>query len=283
MLKIAMLIFISFLGFLLFVSLWGFYFAVRPMKIVSAVTPKDFGVTYETVSFRTKDNVLIRGWFIPNSSSNAKTIILLHGYPADKGDILSSRIFLHQSYNLLFLDFRYLGESGGSYSTVGKNEVFDLLAAIDYLNTRGIFEVGVWGLSMGGAVALMAAAKTTAIKAVVAESAYARLDWVISEYYHIPLLRYPLAELTRFWAWLFLGYRVNEISPANEVEGLKIPILLIASKQDNVISFRHALLLQQALHHDPHLKVVFVEDLKHGETVEDYQQLIKHFFDENLK
>lgn len=277
-----MMAILSIIAFFLFLSLWGFYFALRPHKIITSITPEDLGVNYEPVSFYTKDNVLIKGWFIPSKKTHAKTIVLLHGYPADKGDILPSRIFLHEEYNLLLFDFRYLGESGGSYSTAGKNEVLDLLAALHYLSSRGIKEVGVWGLSMGGAVALMTAPQANEIKALVAESAYSRLDWMASEYYHTPFLNYPLAYLTRLWAWLFLGYRVVDISPAKSAEKLQIPMLLIYSKHDQVVSFRHALLMQQSLSKNPRAKFIFVEDIAHGQAIKDYQNIIKQFFKDNL-
>ena len=35
-------------------------------------------------------------------------MILLHGYPADKGNILPVLAFLHADFNLLLFDFRYL-------------------------------------------------------------------------------------------------------------------------------------------------------------------------------
>src|SRR3990167_11069470 len=178
-------------------SLLGFYLAIRPFRITSSITPKEMGLAYEKVSFRTEDNVLLHGWFIPAKKTPAKTLILLHGYPADKGNILPVMAFLHAKYNLLLFDFRYFGESEGWYSTAGKNEVLDLRAAIQYLGTKGIHEVGVWGFSLGGAVAIMTAPHSPEIKAIVAESSYARLDWMAQEYYRLPLLRYPLASLTR--------------------------------------------------------------------------------------
>ena len=143
--------------FFLLTSLWGFYVTVRPPKLHSKITPQDLGVEFEAISFETDDNISLSGWFIPTTTENAKTIILLHGYPADKGNILPSLLFLNEQYNLLLFDFRYLGESEGSYSTIGAKETKDLQAAISYLNTRGINQVGIWGFSMGGAVALMAA------------------------------------------------------------------------------------------------------------------------------
>lgn len=280
--KQAMTAILSILFFFIFLSLWGFYFAIRPVKITSSVTPSDYGISYESVSFRTQDNVLIQAWFIPSSIPHAKTIILLHGYPADKGDILPSRIFLHPYYNLLLFDFRYLGQSGGHFSTAGKNEVLDLQAALQYLASRGIHEVGVWGFSLGGSVALMTAPQAPQIKAMVVESAYARLDWMANEYYRLPVLKYVLAELTRFWAWLFLHFDIKDVAPIKSAEKLTIPILLIYSQQDNVVPFEHAILMQNTLSHRQNYKFIIVEEALHGETIKDYQKIIKQFFDANL-
>lgn len=277
-----MSIIIGIILFLLLLSLWGFYLATHPHKIISTITPKDFSVPYEDVSFHTRDNVLIRAWFLPNPNPQAKTIIVLHGYPADKGDILPSRLFLHQTYNLLFFDFRYLGASEGKYSTAGKDEVLDLEAALNYLNSRGITSVGVWGFSLGGSVALMAAAQTTHIKALVIESAYARLDWMADDYYHIPILNYPLSKLTQFWAWVFLKYNVKQVSPVKAAEKLTIPILFIYLENDNVVPFRHGLLLQKALQHNPHAQFIFVKNVGHGGAIQNENEIIKQFFDKNL-
>ena len=189
---ISIRIIIAILFFLAVTSLMGFYFAIRPYRIVSSLTPAAFKLPYENVTLYTKDKIKIRGWFIPNKNPSAKTIILLHGYPADKGNILPSRLFLHQNFNLLFIDFRYFGESAGNYSSIGIFEINDLKAAIDYLHSRGIDSVGVWGFSLGGSVAIMAAAKMPAIKAIVAESAYANLYQMAESYYRIPFVNYPL-------------------------------------------------------------------------------------------
>lgn len=277
--KILILLF----AFFIFFSLWGFFWAIRPLRITSNITPKKYHVNYEDVSFLTSDQVLIRGWFIPSAKPKAKTIILMHGYPADKGDILPAMIFLHDEYNLLFFDFRYFGQSGGHYSTIGKNEVLDLLAAIQFLKTKGIHEVGVWGFSLGGAVALMTAPQAPEIKAVISESSYARLDWMAYEYYPIPLFRYPLGALTRLWGIVFLGYDIKQVSPQKAAENLKIPVLLIHSTRDNVIPFEHALLLEKALNHNPQAKMVFTGDGVHGQFVVDHEKMVREFFEKNLK
>ena len=92
---------------LILVSVWLFYISIRPQKIVSSITPRDLNMPHEQVSFTTADGLKLRGWFIPSAKKAAKTLILLHGYPADKGNILPVLAFLHADFNLLLFDFRY--------------------------------------------------------------------------------------------------------------------------------------------------------------------------------
>lgn len=280
-LKIFLNIALGSVLFLLFTPFFGFYSSIKPSKIVSDITPKDFGLDYEEVSFTTSDNIPLIGWWIPNKTLEAKTIILLHGYPADKGNILPILSFLAEKYNLFLFDFRYLGQSGGSYSTAGAKETADLTAAIQYLKMRGIDEVGVWGLSMGGAVALMTASEMPEIKAVVSESTYASLDLMSRELYRIPLLKYPFAYLTGVYAKIFLGIDLKKVSPSESAEKLQIPILIVHSKNDEVIPFKNAILIQEALKNNSKAEFWFKENLIHGQFGEEYKKRIEDFFERN--
>ncbi|HEU5281580.1 MAG TPA: alpha/beta fold hydrolase [Gammaproteobacteria bacterium] len=282
-LKLSLSIITLLFGILMLDSFIGFYLGIRPFKVNSTLTPKDFNVPYERVTFLTQDHLKLSGWFIPNKNPKAPTIIVCHGYPADKGNILPSTLFLHQDYQLFYFDFRYLGESEGSYSTIGKNEVDDLLAAITFLKSRGIQQVGVWGYSLGGVVALLTAPKTPAIKAIVAQAPYARLDWVAEDNYHPPYLNKVLGELTRFWAWLFLGYDINKVNPALTASHIAVPTLIIHSKTDHLISLKHATLFQAAANHNPMLNPMVVDYAMHGEHFQGYETMITHFFNTYLK
>jgi uncharacterized protein len=267
---------------LITISLWGFYSSIRPPKIISSLTPRDLKMNYEGVSFRTADGLTLRGWYIPAAKKTEKTLILLHGYPADKGNILPLLAFLQDDFNLLLFDFRYLGESEGSYSTAGAKEVEDLLAAVQFLKSRGVKEVGVWGFSMGGAVALMVIEKAPEIKAVISESSYSSLSEMALELLRIPVLNYPIAYLVGFWAKLFLGIDVREVSPADRIRNTTVPILLIHSSADAVIPFSHARRLQQALAKNPRAEFWFNEQFAHGELASDYRTRIKDFFLKHL-
>ena len=268
--------------YFLFTSFFGFYTIIKPSKIISSVTPETLKLDYEDVSFTTSDNLVLRGWWIPTNTENAKTIILLHGYPADKGDILPSMSFLNKTYNLLLFDFRYSGQSEGKYSTLGAKETIDLSSALLFLKSRGITEVGIWGFSVGGAVALMTAPDSLEIKAIISESSYASLDEMAPELYRVPLLKYPLAYLTRLWALLILGTDLQKVSPVRSAENISIPVFIIHSKDDDVIPFRHALLIQEALKENLRAEFWFEEGLTHGVSGPAYQKRITDFFQRNL-
>ena len=281
--KNFMLILLSLFIYLIVFSLFGFYTSIKPSKIISKKTPKDFNLPYEEVSFSTKDNINIYGWFIPSQKKdNPKTIIFLHGYPADQGNILPSIAFLNKNYNLFLFDFRYLGKSGGNYSTAGAKETLDLKAAIKFLKSKNINKVGVWGFSMGGAVALMTASETPEIAVIVSESSYANLHKMSYALYRLPVLKYPLGWLTSFWAKIFLGINASEISPQESAKKINIPVLIIHSKSDQTIPFSNALLLKKALEKNSLAEFWFTNNLTHGEAIKEYNKRLESFFDNNL-
>jgi len=190
--------------------------------------------------------------------------------------------FLHKDFNLLLFDFRYFGESEGSYSTAGAKEIEDLLAAVQFLKGRGIAEIGVWGFSMGGAVALMTIEKAAEIRAVAADSSYANLAHMAFELFRIPLLNYPIAYLVRLWAKLFLGVALSDVSPAQRARASMIPILLIHSPADAVIPFSHGQALREALAKNPRAEIWFREGIAHGQLAADYASRVRNFFQRHM-
>ncbi|OGT63033.1 MAG: hypothetical protein A3E85_05065 [Gammaproteobacteria bacterium RIFCSPHIGHO2_12_FULL_45_12] len=265
------------------VSFWGFYWAVNPIKINSLITPQRLNMAYETIHLKTADNIKLIAWYIPSKIKTNKAIILLHGYPADKGDILPSTAFLHEKYNLLYLDFRYFGQSEGHYSSIGKHEVLDLLSAVNYLHVeKNISHIGVWGFSMGGAVALMGAAQTKLIDSIVVISPYARLDWIADEYFKIPILRYLFAKLLSWWAYYILDIDIHQISPAQSIKIITIPVFLIYSKVDSVVPYRHGNLIEKNMPVNDTSNVKVFDILEHGQIPSSLNHDITQFFDKTL-
>ncbi len=268
------------LFFVIFSAFYGLWAYLRPPKILSTTTPQDWGVEYEELILTTKDGYKLAAWFVLSPKKTDTAVILLHGYPADKGDVLPSTIFLREDYNLLYLDFRYFGQSQGRYSTIGIKEVQDVRAAIDYLAQRGVQKVGLWGFSMGGAVGLMSLARSELVAAVVADSSYASLPLMAEEVYRIvPGLNKIIAKLMTQLVQRFLRLDLISDSPLTAVSQSKKPILLIHSRDDKVIPFGQAELLQKALSKNPQAEFWFRDDTLHGEAGSvEYQRRLKEFF-----
>jgi len=270
---------------LIFVSGFGFWSAIHPQKISpTPITPASLGLDFENVQFVTSDKIPIRGWLVKSSSPQAtrKVIIVLHGYPANKTDVLSPLAFLAKRYDLLFFDFRYLGTSGGSYTSIGMKEVEDLKSAVSFLQQRKYRAIGIFGVSMGGATALMAAPDLPDVKAIVADSSYASLGLMTFQFYkEFSFLKYPLAFLTKLWAEAFFGKNVDKTSPMSAAKLLKIPIFIIHSRADTHIPFAQALLLKQSLENDPKAEFWFMDGREHGEThlEKEFEPKVLGFFE----
>ena len=259
---------------LLLLSLIGFWSGVHPPRYVSDLKPSDLGWPYTAVEFTTADGLRLRGWLVPGRAATAgdRAIILLHGYPFDKGNVLPLGDFLRGDYDLLYFDFRYFGESEGNLTTIGDREVEDLRAAVAFLRSRGYQRIGVWGFSFGAAVALLSLEQGVDVEAMVADSSYADLAQMAEAYYgNLGPLSWVLARFTDLWARIFLGVAPRTVSPADAARDSTTPILLIHSRQDEQIGFRQALQIQAALAENPKARFWFVEVARHGEGWSHHQ------------
>src|SRR3990167_2689401 len=277
--KIALFI----LLFLILFSLLTFFMSIHPPKIITNLIPSDLGLEYEEITFKSTDGINLSGWLIPNNKAQ-KTIIVMHGYPADKANLLGIAEFLAKDFNVFLFDFRSFGKSGGRYTTAGYLERNDLLGAIQYLEKeKNITKIGLYGFSLGGAVALMAEHKN--VKAIVTDSAYAKLGNMIKHMYSpFFILKYPLAYLTRFYGILFLRIDVDDVNPVDDITNIKVPILLIHAGKDSQIPVGEVYLLHEA---NKNSEMWIIENADHGMghavNPEEYEERVVGFFKGNME
>ena len=266
-----------FAGAFVALSLLSFWLAVRPPRIAIPLSPADFGLKVEPVTITADDGVKLAAWLLPRAGAPA--IVLLHGYPAEKADLLPIAAGLAPRFTVLLLDQRYFGQSGGGATTLGLRERADLRRAIDFLAARGFHEVGVFGLSLGGAVALLAAAEDPRIRAVAAYAPFADLRSLGYQLYGwLWLLKYPFVGLLRGWSLLFFGHDLTALSPERAAAAISVPVLLVASRQDDQIPFEHAERLRRVLARDPRSEFVFTERGRHGELPGGFDASLARFF-----
>jgi len=258
-------------------SLLVFWLAVRPPRLAVRLEPGDVGLAVEEVTITTDDGLRLAAWLVPRPGAPA--VVLLHGYPADKADMLPIAASLGPRFTVLLLDQRYFGGSEGRLTTLGFMERRDLARAVDFLAARGFGPVGVFGFSLGGAVALLAAAEDPRIRAVAAYAPFADLGLLGQELYAwLWLLKYPLVGLTRVWSRLFLGHDITRPTPVEAAARLTIPILLVASREDEQIPFAHAERLRDALAANPRAEFLLMARGRHGELPPDFTARLARFF-----
>ncbi len=266
---------------LLLVALWSAWITVRPTRIRIPLTPQHYHLPAEEVTIRTSDGLDLSAWFIPREDRavDAPVVILLHGYPAEKGDMLGIAQALHPYLATLVMDLRYFGKSQGRFTTLGLRERDDLSRAVDYLEGRGLRRIGVFGFSMGGAVGMMAAADDSRIRAVATYGSYSDLITLGREAYrNLWILKYPLVEMMRWWAEAILGDDPTAISPLGAAGTFGVPALITHSRADEQIPFHHAEALRRALGTNPRAEFYFFDQGRHGDLPADYEERLIYFF-----
>ena len=266
---------------LVVVSLASFWLAVRPPRLAIPVHPADYRLAVENVTILAEDGTRLAGWFMPRPGAPA--VVLLHGYPAEKADLLPIASALAPEFATLLVDQRYFGDSEGRATTLGFRERGDLRRMLDFLEARGATAVGVFGFSLGGAVALLTAAEDARVRAVVAYAPFADLRVLGHELYGwMWLARYPFVEAMLLWSRLLFGADITRPSPAQAAARLGVPVLLVHSRQDEQIPFRHAERLQAALAGNRRAEFEFMVRGRHGELPRGFEPRLAAFFRHSL-
>ena len=265
------------LGLFLLVSLGSFWLAVRPPRLTIPLRPEDYRLAVEAVTIRADDGVRLAGWFV--ARPGAPAVVLLHGYPAEKADLLPLAAALAPEFATLLVDQRYFGQSDGGATTLGFRERGDLKRVLDFVEARGATRVGVFGLSLGGAVALLTAAEDPRIRAVVAYAPFADLKVLAHELYGwMSIVRYPFVDAMLVWSWLVFGADITRPSPVEAAARLTRPVWLLHSRQDEQIPFAHAERLRAALAGNRQAEFEFMARGRHGELPANFESRLARFF-----
>lgn len=229
--------------------------------LLHRISPQDLGLDYENVTFRVAlrpgradgaattrgstatNNQMIElaGWWIEAAKPSDCTVILLHGYgDAKVGAAAWAPAWYVLGANVLALDLRGHGESGGKTCTAGYRERFDVKTVIERIKAdrpEQTKTVILMGLSLGAAVAAATAQVCEQVDGLVMDCPYvdfATGATALARATDVPLP--ALMPLAAKWAQWWLGADFEEVSPVNVLAKLKLPMLLIQSENDVLVS-----------------------------------------------
>jgi pimeloyl-ACP methyl ester carboxylesterase len=264
--------------------------------------PQDFGLLGETVSFRSTDGILLKAWWLPAQGTSRATVIIAHGIDHTRQVMLKRAEFLvHGGYNVLSLDLRGHGESGGRVVSTGMLERLDLFGAIEYVRSREERgPIALLGVSYGAVACLMAAAESPEVGAVVSDGAFLSgidvSDRINRYYAHDPgtnrLVRAIYAAgslpgvaraivLTYYLRTrVFPGWEFGSILPvASRVE---CPVLIVSGERDFVAPTANARRILDALPGD-RKQMITIPNAMHDTTYDSnpvlYQEAVLSFLD----
>jgi dipeptidyl aminopeptidase/acylaminoacyl peptidase len=270
------------------------YANTHPPRYPLHVPPSEYQADYETISFVSEDGLPLKGWLVkpPHPRAKSSAIIICHGVGANKSDFTELAASLaRRGYFVLLFDFRAHGESSGSRTSLGYHEQKDVVAALSVLKARkdiDLHRIGIYGFSMGGSTALLAAAKSGAFSAVAVDSAFTSLReqarGAIRGFYHLP--SFPFLHLAIFGYELYFQTRVENVAPVNVIAHISpVPLLIIAGEGDKLIPADNGRKLYSAAGEPKELWIIPGAD--HGGTLaaagSEYEKRVGEFFDKNLK
>jgi pimeloyl-ACP methyl ester carboxylesterase len=126
----------------------------------------------EDVAFQSTDGVRLQGWLFHGAAGSAP-VVLCHDLGESKNAVINIAIALNKAgLTVLAFDFRGHGASGGDRSTLGVEEVRDVVGAIDFVanlpkDDVDARRIGIFGAGMGAHAAVLAAAERPALRVLV--------------------------------------------------------------------------------------------------------------------
>jgi len=217
-------------------------------------TPAEHDIPFEEVRFPARNGSRLYGWWIPagkNEQKNAPVLILVHGWGRNVERMMAYiKVFYHNGFNVLAFDARNHGssEADGHSSMVKFAE--DIQASIDLIEKRskdGKPQIGVLGLSIGGAGSIYAAALDPRIRSVVTVGAFAHpADMMRQEFRrrHVPY--FPFVWLLFKYMQHRIGVTLEQIAPVNNISKTQAHVFLIHGEKDDVVPLFNAQKLNNA-------------------------------------
>jgi alpha-beta hydrolase superfamily lysophospholipase len=193
---------------------------------------------FSVVSLKTKKNLSIECWYSKADSVQKGTVILIHGLSNNKGEVLDeATAFRDLSYNVMLLDFRSHGSSGGNVTTLGYREAEEVKLAYDHIKLAGEKNIFLWGTSMG-AVAIMKAVSDYGIQpsGIIIEMPFLSLQsHLAGRARTLGFPEQPFGFLTTFWIGAERGFNGFRFKTTRYGANITCPVLLQYGEKDELV------------------------------------------------
>lgn len=210
--------------------------------VLKRISPGDLQMPFEEVPFDVRDEqtgkpIAIAAWWIPAAEPSENCVVMIHGYADAKvGALAWAPAWRELGYNILAIDLRAHGHSGGRHTTAGFFERHDVDQVINRLRAdrpEQTRQLVLFGISLGAAVALATAERRDDIAALVLECPFADYRRPVTQ--HARVIGMPLPSLTplviRAAEWIS-GADFDAVRPIDLLERVAPPVMVIHASDD---------------------------------------------------
>ena len=233
------------------------------------------------------DGIRLVGTFIPHPNA-VQTVICIHGYRARCVSNFAAALpdIYGFNSNILLIEQRGCGVSGGKYITFGMLERYDIIAWIEWLNGAVGEKLPVFldGISLGGATVLMALELELPenVAGVIDDCGYTSerdiLKRICRDMLHLPA--FPVVNLVGIVNKIVTGLWLDEVDGSKCVAKSKVPVFFAHGRRDNLVPVEQGIKNYEAC---PGFKMLFIsETAGHGmaflEDHDRYMEELTAFF-----
>lgn len=206
--------------------------------VIKANMEKALRLPCQHIFIEAKDGIILAARYY-HKRDDAPLIIFFHGYRSGalkdgSGMLLFAR---KKGYNVLLVNQRGHGKSGGKTITFGIKERYDCLDWIHYANGRfgTDTEMILAGISMGASTVLMSAdlGLPDNVKGIVADCPYSSPKEILKTVMRQMKLPVRAAyAMVKLGAKIFGGFDIEEASALNAMKNCRLPVLFIHGDAD---------------------------------------------------
>jgi uncharacterized protein len=219
----------------IFAKTWKLFTGPKQAKSPVTETPS---FPYETVMLKTAGGIPIEAWYGKTDSAAKGTVILFHGITSHKDMLLSEAgEFRYWGYNVMLVDFRAHGNSGGNTTTIGVKEPEEVNLAYSYVSQKSKKNIILYGSSLGAVVVAKAVADFRLQPAgVILEMPFESLQSYLKDKARIlGFPEQPFAFLATFWIGVERGFNGFKHQTPNYVSKITCPALMQWGAKDQFV------------------------------------------------
>ncbi len=193
------------------------------------------------------DDTKLNALYFPREGAK-RMVLCVHGYRGKAiGDMAGiDKWFLENGCELLLIEQRCCGNSGGKYITFGAREKYDVLDWVDFLEERNrkSMPIYLYGVSMGAATISCAAGLTLPpnVRGLIADCGYTSMLDITSiclkKWYRLPA--FPLMQSFDRRCESRAHFRMAEADAEKSLRNCRIPSLFVHGTQDAFVPPSHA-------------------------------------------